>query len=206
MRLKYALGFVVLIAATAGLLEAKEPKPAGTIAPAKACKASVNSEEPMSIFNDELRRFKFRLEHEKVSKETAMVMTEVYLKKDEYPGIIGVYPDYLTNSLVFIASPESESAIRKALATRIINLWGIPNDIPTPLETQMVFLQKRRKEQLAELASLECELVQYDDGKHPEVVERIQLLMQEPEKELKSIKKQMDVVEKYLKIQNDNSK
>ena len=173
----------------------------GNSIPAKAERISnearqeINSDEPMSIYNEDLRKFKFKMEHELVGLETAQYVMESFRK--ENPGIIGIYPDVVTNSLVFIAAPEAEPAIRKALANRIIELQGIPDDFPAPLGTQKAYLQKQRVEQLARLARLECQFVGLED--QPKVVERFELLMNEAEQELKIIERKIEVVNKYIK-------
>jgi hypothetical protein len=161
---------------------------------------AANSEEPMSIFNEEIRQFKFKMEHERVESGTGQFVME-HFSKYEIPGFIGAYPELHTNSVVFIAAPEAELAIRKALATRIIELSGIPVGVPMPLETQKEYLQKQRKEQLAELANLECELVGNEE--EPKVVERYKLLLAESNKELEIIERKIQIVEKYIKRQNE---
>lgn len=157
---------------------------------------AANSEEPMSIFNEEIRAFKFKMEHELVEPETGRAIME-YLSKYEIPGFIGAYPELHTNSVVFIAAPEAEPAIRKALATRIIEHLGIPLGLPMPLETQKQYLQKQRKDKLAELAEWECDLVGNEEN--PQAVERYQLLLDEARKELNIIERKIQIVEKYMK-------
>lgn len=171
------------------------PIPATAERAPKEARQEINSDEPMSIYNEDLRKFKFKMEHEQVDLQTALYVMESF--RNENPGIIGIYPDRLTNSLVFIAAPEAEPAIRKALATRIIELQGIPDDFPAPLETQKALLQKQRVEQLARLASLECQFVGLED--QPKVMERFELLMNEAEQELKIIERKIEIINKYIK-------
>jgi len=207
MRIRYAMTFLALVCGIVGWLQAENPATESIAAakksePAKAPERSINSEEPMSIFNEEIRRFKFKIERERVSLAMAKGVMERYFE-DENPGVIGAYPDRLTNSLVFIAAPEAEPAIREALARRIINLLGIPDGPPTPLEAQREYLQKLRKEQLAELATLECRRTEFDPEKDLEAVERIQLLLDDANEDLKVIERKIQIVEKYLKIQDE---
>jgi hypothetical protein len=102
-------------------------RPDGDPSGLKAPKSGVaNAELSVSIFNDKLRRFKFRLEHtDVVTVEEAAAFMERYSSRDN-PAIIGAYADPDANLLVVIGPPEAEQAIRNDLATAIIELQGIP--------------------------------------------------------------------------------
>jgi uncharacterized protein (TIGR03067 family) len=67
------------------------------------------------IYNDQLKRFKFRLEKVVVSRETAEQFWVRYTNR-ENPPIIGVWDESSTNSLIIIGPPEAEQAIRNELA------------------------------------------------------------------------------------------
>ena len=74
-------------------------------------------DDGVSIYNDELKRFKFQLEHIDVYDvaEAGQKFWRRYIENGN-PEIKGVWGDPRTNSLVIIAPPEAEQAIREAIA------------------------------------------------------------------------------------------
>lgn len=151
------------------------------------------SDEPMSIFNEEIRCFKFKIDHATITIEQAYAFNERYNVKGN-PPIIGAFPDVATNSLCVIAPPEAETAIRKSLATWIIDLQGLPG---SPLVFEKRTLKAEREGLLTDLAHLELALVESPDDKNKQT--EIQARMDAFEAELAVIERQIQVVEKYLK-------
>lgn len=74
-------------------------------APADERDASADAEPPMSIFNDQLRQFKFRLDHTVVTPEVAHAFMQHY-SHARNPEIIGAYADRESDSLVVIGPPR----------------------------------------------------------------------------------------------------
>jgi hypothetical protein len=71
-----------------------------------------------SIYNNRLKRFKFRLEKIDVSTvETAEVFAQRYNLK-ENPKLVGVWADPLTNSIVIVAPPDFGWALNQHLAIK----------------------------------------------------------------------------------------
>lgn len=149
------------------------------------------SEEPMSIFNDEVRLFKFRMDHlnhHVADVEEAMAFMERYKGKDN-PPIIGAFPDAKTNSLCVVGPPEAENAIRRVLAQSIIEVQGIfgPN-----LSTKLRKLRGERVEILTEMAVVEMVLV--EEKQKEKIRDRLSAF----QTELTRIEKQIEIGEKYL--------
>ena len=70
-----------------------------------------------SIYNDRLKRFKFRFEHVKLenSHEAAEEFWVRY-RGNGYPKITGVWGDTKTNSIVVVGPPEADQPIRDTIA------------------------------------------------------------------------------------------
>jgi hypothetical protein len=161
-----------------------------------------NAELPTSIFNDKIRRFKFRLEHLPVTRETAEAFS-LRFSRPNNPRIIGAYADAETNSLVVVGPPEAEQAIRENLAEWIVetHVSGTP-----PLEIQKRVLEYRRKELLAELASIEVYQLKAGNGGNNQAKgkKEIDSRLQSFEDELRLVERQIVVVNKYLdRLHND---
>jgi hypothetical protein len=161
---------------------------------------SANAEPPMSIFNDKLRRFKFRLEHtDVVTVEEAKVFMQRYSKRGN-PEIIGAYADPDANLLVVIGPPEAEQAIRNYLATTIIELQGLPGN--GSLKRQKRSLQSQGREIIRDLAQVEAFKVKLGNAKDEDRDKKIKLVdsqIQALGAELNVIEQQIQVIDKYLK-------
>jgi hypothetical protein len=158
---------------------------------------------PLSIFKDQLRRFKFQLEHDVATWETAEVFMLRY-QRPTNPRIVGAYPDGDTNSLIIIGPPESEQAIRESLAEWMVESQSLG---PAPaLAMQLRILQHERAESLRTMAEIEVSQVKAaasDDekAKVPQLADRLRLV----ERELKVVEDQMRVVRKYIdRLEDDN--
>ena len=129
----------------------------------QSSKPSVIELEPgESIYNDKLRRFKFRLENMGIiTEETAKTFAAIY--RDDRSGrknpeIIGVLPDPLTDSLIVIGPPEAEQAIRTCLARWQAEVHGLFPE--HSLDVQKKGLEYKRKSLIEEITSLELAAVE----------------------------------------------
>jgi hypothetical protein len=151
---------------------------------------------PVSIFNDQVRRFKFLLEHDVATVDTAEAFMHRYQRPDN-PPIIGAYPDTETNSLVVIGPPEAEQAIRESLAQAIVDAQGQGSAMP--LTMQLRILQHERTgllEQMAELEVQEVAAAEEENGpsKAKQLADRRQMF----EAKLKIAEQQIRIVRKYM--------
>ncbi len=211
MRWKYAPGrgedFMRLFIATLTLLVFATAFSFGQVKDepqtAIAAKPSAEDVKPMSIFNDEVRLFKFRIDHVTVTPEEAIAFTERYQVKGN-PEIIGAYPDPETNALCVIGPPEAELAIRKSLARWTIEMQAFT----TPLTMEKRRLQGQRKDLLEDIGSLEIALVDAETGINKKATdaellkERIAAL----ESELAVVERKIQIANQYLKRINEDPK
>jgi len=168
----------------------------GQVAPDATQGPAAAAEPGVSIFNDQLRRFKFLLEHEVATLD----MVEEFLvnyRRPENPPILGAYPDTHTNALVVIGPPEAEQAIRECLARRMVEANGIKG--APPLAMQLRILQHERTERLEILADMEVEelaaaAAENGPSKAKQIAARRQIL----EDELKITEQQIRIVRKYM--------
>jgi len=149
-----------------------------------------DAERPMSIFNEQVRRFRFELEDTLVTSETAEGFM-INHKARNQPEIIGAYPDSETNSLVVIGPPEAEHAIRVTLATWIVERQGLS---PPPLKVQKRALEFRRKEVLQEMAALDIQSVGAESNKAAQLQARLQTFKDE----LNVVERKIEVVNRYI--------
>lgn len=155
------------------------------------------AQQPMSVFNDKVRRFRFCLEDTPVTAETAQEFMVKYQGRDQ-TEIIGAYADPVTNSLVVVGPPEAEQAIRTTLAKWIVDRQGLS---PAPLEARRRGLEFRRQELLGEMADLEIQLVPAE-GKAEQLKSRLQAF----EDELRVVERQMEVVSRYIERSKQTSR
>ena len=167
--------------------------------------AQAVNEPSTSIFNDKLRRFRFKLEYtDVVTVEEAVAFMRRYSKRGN-PEIIGAYPDADANLLVVIGPPEAEPAIRKSLATAIIEMQGIGG--AGSLKVRKRKLQSRGREligNLAEIEALKVELLAGKTGNRDQKIKQLDDRLQYFEAELNVVKQQLQVVEKYMKRLNES--
>jgi hypothetical protein len=160
-------------------------------------------DEPMSIFNHEVRRFRFQIEDMPVTVETVEAFMLLHQDRNE-PEIIGAVVDAESNSLVVIGPPEAELPIRQTLAKWLVERQGIVS-AASPLNIQKRELEFRRNELLCGMADQEVQLVEAEGDKGTQLLARLHAL----ENELTIVEKQIQVVEKYIKrvrsVPNDHS-
>ena len=177
----------------------------------EAIKKLIGTDPGESIYNDRLKRFKFRLEKIPVrTAETAKAFWHMYSSGDsddeassKRPKLIGAWGDPLTNSIVIIGPPEAEQAIRETLAEWESAVVGV-SDADDTLEIRRVYLQRERRGLLREIALLEVEIVSLNeitdrpavrDEKLKLFTERVRSL----EQELHVIDRKLEVIEKNIR-------
>jgi leucyl-tRNA synthetase len=172
--------------------------------------AATSNEPPNSIFNDKLRRFKFRLEHtDFVTLDEVMRFMHSYSKhrysKRGNPEITGAYADFDNNLLVVIGPPEAEQAIRKTLATTIIDVQGMPvDDGGVNLKAKKRGLQSKGREMIREMAQIEARNVELAAKKvknreKDKIMKQLDSRFKALEAELAVLTQQIHVVDKYMK-------
>jgi hypothetical protein len=197
-------GSCVLLAFGLGALQAKEPSATGPALAASAKPSPEDSELGESIFNDQLRRFKFLLEREVASLETAEEFLIRYRRPDN-PPIVGAYPDADTNALVVIGPPEAEQAIRQCLAERLADGLGV--DGAMPLAMQLRLLRHERTRLLELMADLEVEeIAAAAEENGPSKAKQLADRRKTFEAELNVVEQQIRVVRKYMaRLEADES-
>jgi hypothetical protein len=188
MRFSTFVVALALAALTAAAASSQERNPAAAQA--------ADSERPMSIFNDKVRRFKFELEDTVVTAETAEEFMISYQGRNR-PPIIGAYADGETNSLVVLCAPEAEEAVRLHLASRIIDQVGL--GLSSSLKVKLRGLESRRRTLLAEMAELDVALVEADEGK----AEQLQVRLAKFKDLLSVVERQIAIVNRYIERQQD---
>jgi len=159
-------------------------------------RGSVNRELPASVFNDKIRRFKFRLEYtDVVTMEQAKIFAERYSKGGN-PQIIGAYPDSDANLLVVVGPPEAEEAIRETLATLTVLLHDIPRN--GNLKIQKRELQSQGRQIIREIAHIEVAKVEIAVAKDENRNRKIKQL----DERMQSLQAELDVVERQIQILN----
>lgn len=190
-RLRWAcLATVLLLAGSGRVLRglAEEPAQSGA-APA--------GEEPVqSVFNEDLRCFKFRLlDDEQVETQTAAFFMAHY-GQGKNPAIIGAFADVEANALAVVAPPEAEPAIRRALAEWMVVTHDLGGTMSLEAQKQ-IFLSERR-ELLGEMAALETALVESDAEADQKEAARLKERLNAFEKELQVVERQIEVVDRYV--------
>ncbi len=196
MRILSLLAITAWCGVLSGLTFADEPAVGGRNPLVEGVGAeSKPSESPMPIFNEEIRRFIFQIEHTLVTSEVAQAFMVRY-SNPENPDIIGAYADTKTNSLVVIGPPEAEAAIRKSLAVWMVETQAFVNP---SLEVQKRQLQEERKTLLSEMAQIEVSLVDTTERKGEQAAKKLQDHLAELENELRITERKIEVVIKYMK-------
>lgn len=113
-----------------------------------------------SIYNEQLKRFKFRLERIQVTSaaEVAQEFVQLYRQRGN-PPLKGVWGDPQTNSLVVVGPPEADQAIRDTIALWEGLLLGVDLDDES-LESQQEKLRLRHRRALSQVASCRLEIIE----------------------------------------------
>ena len=187
---------VVVSAVLAAPARSQEPDQPNLQLPPAAKQLVANAEPGASIFNDQVRRFKFLLEHDVATVEAAEAFIHRY-QRPENAKIIGAYPDVQTNSLVVIGPPEAEQAIRETIAQLMVDAQGLGRAMP--LAMQLRLLQHERTELLEQMAELEVqEVAAAEEENGPSKAKQLADRRQMFEAKLKVADQQIRIVRKYM--------
>lgn len=150
------------------------------------------SEAPESIFNGQVRRYRFDLEGTVVTADTAEGFVVQYRGRDKQrPPIFGAYADDEHNALVVVAPPEAEQAIRESLAEWIIATAGIES---SSLRIQRRELAARWRTVLSGMAECEVRLVELTGDRGQQLKDRLRQFHEE----LGTLEKQIQMMDRYI--------
>lgn len=180
-------GSLVTLAVAGGTARSDEPVDAKTI----------RAEPIQSIYNDELRCFRFRIEGAEFSIESAYAFARRYESSD-HPEILGAFPDAdEADVLCIVGPPEAEQAIRTTLAMFQIDSVGLAG---ASLKLRKRELASNQRTLIEEIGLLEVELAGIEsndteaEGKRRAIAERVEAF----EGELAIIERQLAVVARAM--------
>lgn len=196
-------GFVVAIVR---LGNRSKPPVSGRYQPThpRAKKADIIGTDPGTpIYNDKLKRFKFRLEKIKIQSaaEAAQEFWNVYKDRGN-PEITGVWADPRTNSLVIVGSPEADQAIRDSIARWEGAQGGIDFRADGSLDAQLRELEQHRRGLITQATEIQLAILDEESQAGPNAKKRVEERKQrltEVERELRLVEKKIDVVRTNLK-------
>lgn len=149
------------------------------------------------IYNDRLKRFKFRLEKIAVT-EPVQIAADFWLRYRGRgnPQLTGVLGDPRTNSLVVVGPPEADQAIRDTIAEwEGFHSTGIPIHEDESLEGQHRELQNRRRNALELVVQRELEIIEAQARKEPDEEELARL-----NRSLEREKAEVEIIERKLEV------
>ncbi|NND97191.1 MAG: hypothetical protein HKN47_07675 [Pirellulaceae bacterium] len=151
-----------------------------------------------SLYNDQFRRFKFRLD-QGVSTVvgTGVRAMRRYLGDDRNPPIYGMWGDPATNSLVVIAPAESEMAIREFLIKgEVIAKTGFDmRERKTTIEEHAEELSRQRRLMIADMAECKLEMIDCQAQEVPDQ-KRIASLL----KEIAKLKSEIERIDLKISV------
>src|SRR5688500_9379991 len=147
------LTVALLLMFAAALVSQVAAQERGQVSTPQPLTKDLQTEAPMSIFNDKVRRFRFELDAILITAETAEEFVVRHQARNK-PPIIGAYADSETNSLVVIGPPEAEQPVRETLASWLVDHQAGGR---STLAVQKRTLEFRRTELLCIMAGLEVE-------------------------------------------------
>jgi len=152
------------------------------------------------IYNDRLKRFKFRLEKMPVTSaaEGAQTFWNHY-KRRGHPPITGVWGDARTNSLVVVGPPEAEQPIRDTIAEMEGATIGIDLQDDESLEAQQRQLQSQRTLGFERVARLKLEIIEAQAREKPDADQ-----LQELDRTLAAETARLETIERKLKVISDS--
>ncbi len=174
----------------------------------EAAPKDIHSAEPMSIYNDQLRCFKFKIDYAVASVEEAKGFMLYYQQKGN-PEILGAFPDEETNSLCVVGPPEAEQAIRKSLAIWRTELMGLGLMGPSPsLALQIAGLESGSRKNAYRTGTTgngagrdqnrsQCHEAQQKKTSG-EVLERMDSIIQQDESTIQQLKERLESLELEL--------
>ena len=150
-----------------------------------------------SIYNDLLKRFKFRLEKIDVTNEYEVAeVFWVYYRRHGNPQITAVWGDPRTNSIVVVGPPEADQAIRDTIAEWEGAQIGIDLREDETLEAQQKRFERQRLSALEQVARRKLEIVDAESADHEPDAERLKQLNLDLEKDLT----ELETAERKLKV------
>lgn len=155
------------------------------------------------IYNDRLKRFKFRLEKIAVT-EPVQLAADFWLKYRGRgnPQLTSVLGDPRTNSLVIVGPPEADQAIRDTIAEwEGYHSTGIPIREDPSLEGQHRELQNKRRNALEQVVQRELEIIEAQARKEPDAdeIEELQRKLETEKAELEIIERKLEVISASIK-------
>jgi serine/threonine protein kinase len=151
------------------------------------------------IYNDRLKRFKFRLDRIPVTGtvETAQEFWIQYRHRGN-PPITGVWGDPRTNSLIIVGPPDAEQPIRDTIAAWEGAQLGIDLDEDDSLEGQSHQYQNQRRTLLETIAQRRIELIDARSRSNPNSQQ-----IRELEQKLLSETTELEIAEQKLNVVRD---
>jgi len=152
------------------------------------------------IYNDRLKRFKFRLE--KIPVTSAAVGAQMFwnhYKRRGHPPIAGVWGDARTNSLVVVGPPEADQPIRDTIAEMEGATIGIDLQDDESLDAQHRQLQSRRTSALEQVALRKLEIIEAQARGKPDAEQ-----LQQLDRKLATETAELETIERKLKVISDS--
>ena len=155
-------------------------------------KQTAKAEQPESIFNGQVRRYRFALEGRVVTPDVAEEFVVQYQRPGKArPPIVGAYADGERDALVVVARPEAEQAIRESLAEWIVASGGIESP---SLKMQRRVLEARWRVIVSGMAEVEVQLIESSDDRAQQLKDRLRSF----EGELTTLERQLQVIDRYI--------
>lgn len=167
---------------------------------------SVNgaSDAAESIYNERIRRFRFKLEKVKIEDdvETAQMFYLRYTSPDR-PPLKGVWGEVESNSIVILAPPEAEQDIRDELARWEGETIGIPLSTfdEGTLEADLRQLEAERRYTIQKMSSIRVDIVELDVNSDSDTASKEKL--KELSGQLSKLEKQLEQVDRKIQIVGD---
>ena len=152
------------------------------------------------IYNNRLRRFKFRLE--KVDVTSAAEIAEefwVRYRGRGNPPITGVWGDPRTNSLVVVGPTEADQAIRDTIARWEGLRIGINMQEDAFLEIQLQKLENTRRTALEQVARRKLEIIEAEARETPDA-DQLKVLNRKLQTEMA----ELEIAERKLRVIRDS--
>lgn len=190
--------------ATAGQPNDRESVSGGLLEPFLVLEADLFGQDVgVPIYNDRLKRFKFRLEKIKVvsAAETAEMFWAYYRDRGN-PWIKGVWGDPQTNSIVVVGPPEADQPIRETIAEWEGAQLGIDLTEDDSLESQHRQLRRRHRYILARVTRLRLEMIDVAASSDNRGGDRLQELERQhlvETTELETTEQKIDIINNGLK-------
>lgn len=160
------------------------------------------------IYNDRLKRFKFRLEKIDVTDQYGIAeqFWLIYQGRGK-PPITGVWGDPRTNSLVIVGPPEADQAIRDTLAEWEGATTGLEVRGDESLEAQHESVKQRHRNALEQVTKRKLEIINVEaagEKADPERLKKLQLDLEQDMAELELLERMLKVIAESMQRLNGN--